>query len=137
MQITRSTDLASRAGPPEYFTGAVMIEAVPTPGAPARLNAARVTFQPGARTFWHTHPLGQTLLVLEGECRAQSEGGPVQSLVPGDTVFFAPGEKHWHGAGPEAPMTHLALQEAQDGVAAHWLEAVSAEQYGGAPQGGF
>ncbi len=132
MQITRSADHDSRPGNPEYFTGTVTLEAVPTPDAPARLNAARVTFEPGARTFWHTHPLGQTLVVLSGTCLAQTDGGAVMRLVPGDTVVFAPGEKHWHGAGPDAPMTHLAMQEAQDGSAADWLEEVTDAQYSSA-----
>ncbi|MFZ5964969.1 (R)-mandelonitrile lyase [Thalassococcus sp. BH17M4-6] len=131
MQITRSADHDSRPGNPAYFTGSVTLEQVPTPEAPARLNAARVTFAPGARTFWHTHPLGQTLVVLSGTCLAQTDGGPLQTLQPGDTVWFAPGEKHWHGAGPDGAMTHLALQEAQDGSAADWLEEVSAQQYSG------
>ncbi|MGR3270548.1 cupin domain-containing protein [Thalassococcus profundi] len=131
MQITRSADHDSRSGNSDYFTGTVTLEPVPTPDAPARLNAARVTFGPGARTFWHTHPLGQTLLVLSGTCLAQTDGGAVMRLDPGDTVFFAPGEKHWHGAGPDAPMTHLAMQEAQDGSAADWLEEVTDAQYAG------
>jgi quercetin dioxygenase-like cupin family protein len=131
MHITRRTVHPSRPGPTSYFTGTVTLESVPTPADPARLNAARVTFEPGARTFWHTHPLGQTLLILSGACRVQTDGGPVQTLQPGDTVWFAPGEKHWHGAGPDAAMTHLALQEAVDGSAADWLEAVSDADYAG------
>ncbi len=133
MQITRSGQHDQRSGPSEYFTGAVQIVAVPTPTAPGRLNAARVTFQPGARTAWHTHPFGQTLVVLSGEGRAQTEGGPVQALHVGDTLWFAPGEKHWHGAAPDSTMCHLALQEAKDGSAADWLEQVSDADYTAAP----
>ena len=98
---------------------------------PARIRAATVTFEPGARTAWHTHPLGQTLVVLSGAGLAQTDGGPVTPLRPGDTVWFAPGEKHWHGAAPDCAMSHLALQEALDGKAVDWLEHVSDAQYGG------
>lgn len=129
MHITRSADRSASPGNPAYFTGTVTLEPIQTPDAPARLNAARVTFEPGARTFWHTHPLGQTLLILSGTCRAQSQGHPVQTLHTGDSVHFAPGEKHWHGAGPDGAMTHLALQEAQNGSAADWLEEVSEADY--------
>jgi quercetin dioxygenase-like cupin family protein len=96
---------------------------------PARVRAASVTFEPGARTNWHTHPLGQTLIITAGFGRAQTEGGPVRELRPGDVVWFSPGEKHWHGAGVETAMTHIAIQEAQDGVTADWLEPVSDGDY--------
>jgi quercetin dioxygenase-like cupin family protein len=99
--------------------------------APARVRAARVTFAPGARTNWHTHPLGQTLHVVAGCGLAQSWGGPVRDIRPGDTVWFAPGEKHWHGAGPNSAMVHIAMQEALDGGVVAWLERVTDEQYGG------
>lgn len=99
--------------------------------SPARVRAVLVTFEPGARTAWHTHPLGQTLLVTSGCGLAQSWGGEVQEIRPGDAIWFAPGEKHWHGAGPKTAMSHIAIQEALDGKAADWLEKVSDDQYGG------
>ncbi|MGY9046035.1 MAG: (R)-mandelonitrile lyase [Rhodobacterales bacterium] len=133
MQITRAGAQATNPGPAAYFTGEVTIEPVPTPGAPSRVNAARVTFQPGARTAWHTHPYGQTLVILSGLGRAQTDGGPVQALNPGDTLFFAPGERHWHGAAPDSALCHLALQEAKDGSAADWLEQVSEAEYSAPP----
>ena len=97
--------------------------------APARAAGNAVTFEPGARTAWHTHPLGQTLIVTAGSGRAQREGGPVEEIYPGDVVWFAPGEKHWHGAAPTTAMTHIAIQEALDGKAVEWMEKVSDEQY--------
>lgn len=120
-----------RRGPAEWFTGAVTMVPVIDAPAPARLRAAMVSFAAGARTHWHTHPLGQAIHVVEGRGRAQAEGGPVIRLGPGDTVWFAPGEVHWHGADPDAGMTHLAMQEAEEGIAVTWLEAVSDEDYGG------
>lgn len=129
MQITRAGTHPSGQGPAAYFTGAVRIDPVITAPEPARLQAAQVTFEPGARTAWHTHPLGQTLIITAGLGRAQTAGGPLQLLRPGDVVWFAPHEKHWHGAAPETGMSHLALQEAQDGAAVDWLEPVSDADY--------
>ena len=135
MDIIPNGSRASSAGSPEYFTGTVRIDPIHSAPDPARLRAVVVTFEPAARTAWHTHPLGQTLHVLTGVGLAQSWGGPIREIRPGDTVWFAPGEKHWHGAGPEVAMTHLAMQEALDGTAVAWLEAVSDDQYGGAREG--
>lgn len=114
---------------PDYFTGTVRMDPLISAPAPARLNAVSVTFEPGARTHWHTHPLGQTLIVTTGLGRAQKEGEPLQILRPGDVVWFEPGEKHWHGAAPDCAMTHIAAQEAQDGSAATWLDPVSDADY--------
>ncbi|WP_299563791.1 cupin domain-containing protein [uncultured Sulfitobacter sp.] len=119
----------SGTGPAEYFTGTVRMDPLITAPDPARLRGATVTFEPGARTAWHTHPLGQTLIVTAGLGRAQREGGPVEILRPGDTVWFEPGEKHWHGAAPDCAMTHIALQEALDGSAVTWMEHVTDAQY--------
>lgn len=130
MEITQNGARPSGRGEADYFTGHVRMEPVITAPAPARLRAVRVTFEPGARTAWHTHPLGQTLLVLSGLGLAQSEGGPVREIRPGDTIWFAPGEKHWHGAAPQNAMTHLAMQEAQDGSAVTWMEHVTDADYG-------
>jgi len=124
MDITRSDSRAHKRADPAYFTGTVWQEPVIEAPEPARVRALRVTFEPGARTAWHTHPLGQTLHVTVGCGRIQSRGGPVRTIRAGDTVWIPPGEEHWHGAAPDALMTHLAMQEAQDGVAAHWLEPV-------------
>lgn len=129
MEITANGTRPSGRGEEAYFTGHVRMEPVITAPAPARLRAVRVTFEPAARTAWHTHPLGQTLLVLSGLGLAQSWGGPVRTIRPGDTIWFAPGEKHWHGAAPANAMTHLALQEAQDGSAVTWLEHVTDADY--------
>lgn len=129
MKIIPSTERASRAGPDEYFTGNVRLDPLVNTPEPARLQGAQVTFEPGARTAWHTHPLGQTLLVTTGVGRAQSEDGPVFMLRPGDVVWFEPGEKHWHGASPDTGMSHIALQEALDGVAVTWLEQVTDADY--------
>ncbi|MBP7000369.1 cupin domain-containing protein [Amaricoccus sp.] len=129
MDVTRIGSAPPRRGPAEYFTGEVRIDPVAEPPAPARVVAASVSFEPGARTAWHTHPLGQTLVVTAGLGRAQAWGGPVRELRPGDVVWFPPGEKHWHGAGPGTAMTHLAIQEALDGRAADWLEQVDDIQY--------
>ena len=130
MKITPCGSVPNRAGPGDYFTGAVWLNPVIAADAPARLNAALVHFAPGARTFWHTHPLGQTLHVVSGSGLAQSEGGPVQQIRAGDTIWFSAGEKHWHGAGPDTAMSHMAMQEALDGVTAEWMEQVSEEDYG-------
>jgi quercetin dioxygenase-like cupin family protein len=119
------------AGSPDYFTGNVRVESLQQAPAPARVVVASVTFEPGARTAWHTHPLGQTLIVTAGLGLAQREGGPIQEIRPGDVLWFAPGEKHWHGASPSSAMTHTAIQEHLDGKTADWLEKVSDAQYGG------
>ena len=131
MDITRNGSQPSRAGSPDYFTGRVRLDQPFAAPAPARLRGAIVTFEPGARTAWHTHPLGQTLIVTAGLGRAQREGGPVEEIRPGEIVWFAPGEKHWHGAAPETGMSHIALQEAQDGEVVAWLEPVTDAQYRG------
>lgn len=131
MDITRSGTQPSSRGPDDYFTGAVRIDA-PFSGGGA-LSGATVTFEPGARTAWHTHPLGQTIIVTSGLGRVQREGGPIEEVRPGDVVFFAPQEKHWHGAGPDTAMTHLAIAETKDGKAADWMEKVSDDDYAGLP----
>jgi quercetin dioxygenase-like cupin family protein len=130
MDIKRCGSRASTKGSPDYFTGSVRMDPVIDAPDPARIRSAIVTFEPGARTAWHTHPLGQTLLVLSGLGRAQKAGGPVEEIRPGDTVWFEPGERHWHGASPTAAMTHLAMHEALNGKHVDWLEHVSDEQYG-------
>ena len=130
MDIKRSGTDASAAGPTEYFTGAVRIDARFAGSDGARVGGATVTFEPGARTAWHTHPLGQTLLVLSGLGRAQREGGPIEEIRPGDIVWFPPGEKHWHGAAPTVAMSHVAIAEAEDGKVVEWLEKVTDTQYG-------
>lgn len=129
MQIIRAETRVSKPADAAYFTGRVWQEAVHDAPAPARLRALRVTFEPGARTAWHTHPLGQTLHVLSGTGLIARRDGPPQIIRPGDTVWIAPGEEHWHGARPDSVMCHLALQEAQDGRAADWLEQVSDADY--------
>lgn len=131
MEIMKSASRDATQGPAEYFTGEVRIDPIHSAPEPARLRAVIVTFQPTARTAWHTHPLGQTLHVLSGVGLAQSQGGPIREIHPGDTVWFAPGEKHWHGAAPDQAMTHLAMQEAQDGDAVTWMTHVSDEEYAG------
>ncbi len=127
MKITRSGEVASRTAPPDYFTGTVRLDA-PFSGSGA-LSGVTVTFEPGARTAWHTHPLGQTILVVSGSGRTQRAGGPVEELRPGDVVFFEPGEKHWHGASPQCAMTHIAIAEMENGSPVTWLEKVSDEDY--------
>src|SRR5271166_6833546 len=117
MEIKRSGSQPSVKGPAEYFTGTVRIDAPFSGQEPARLGGATVTFEPGARTAWHTHPLGQTLIVTSGLGWAQRERGPIEEIRPGDLVWFAPGEKHWHGATPTTAMTHIAIQERLDGKA--------------------
>ena len=129
MDIKRSGAEASRKGPAEWFTGAVRIDALAQAPAPARVSAASVTFEPGARTAWHTHPLGQTLIVTFGRGWAQRDGGLIEEIRPGDVVWFPPGEKHWHGATATTAMTHIAIQEALDGKAVEWLEKVGDTQY--------
>ena len=125
MEIRRAGSQLPFPGPPDWFTGTVEVTPLFQAPAPARVAGASVRFEPGARTAWHTHPLGQTLLVTEGLGWAQREGGPVEELRPGDVVWFAPGEKHWHGATASTGMTHLAVQESLDGKNVEWLEAVS------------
>lgn len=129
MDIKRSGSQLSGKGPAEYFTGAVRVDPLFNPPAPARAFGASVTFEPGTRTAWHTHPLGQTLIVTSGCGRAQCWGAQVQEIRPGDVIWIPPGEKHWHGAAPTTAMTHLAIQEQLDGIAADWMEHVSEEQY--------
>jgi quercetin dioxygenase-like cupin family protein len=119
----------TRVAPPEYFTGNVMQDPIIATAAPARLVANSVSFQAGARTAWHTHPLGQTLYVIAGLGRIQTKGGPIREIRPGDVVWIPPGEKHWHGASPTNGMTHLAMQEALDGNAVTWMEKVTDEEY--------
>ena len=134
MRITRAGSQPSRPGPAEWFTGRVRLDAPITTEAPARLAGALVTFEAGARTNWHSHPLGPTLLVTAGLGRAQREGGPVEDIRPGDLVWFAPGERHWHGAAPDCAMTHLALQEADEtGSAVTWQEPVTDQDYNARP----
>jgi quercetin dioxygenase-like cupin family protein len=129
MEIKRAGSVPSGKGEPEYFTGAVRRDDLINAPAPARILAASVTFEPGARTAWHTHPLGQTLVVTAGCGRVQLWGGPIQEIRPGDVVWIAPGEKHWHGAAPTTALTHIAMQEKHDGKAVEWLEKVTDEQY--------
>ena len=130
MQITRSGSQPSGKGPAEYFTGVVRVDPVFQAPNPARVSGASVTFEPGARTAWHTHPLGQTLIVIAGSGSVQREGGSIEEIHPGDVIWFPPGEKHWHGASPTTAMTHIAIQEQLNGKAVDWLEKVSDEQYG-------
>jgi Uncharacterized conserved protein, contains double-stranded beta-helix domain len=135
MEIFAAETRPSRRAASEYFTGVVWQDPVIEAPAPARVRALRVAFEPGARTAWHTHPLGQTLHVLSGVGRVQSAGGPVRVIRPGDTVWIPPDEKHWHGAAPDQAMTHLAIQEALDGSAVTWMEHVSDADYAAAPEG--
>ncbi len=131
MDIKRAGSSASTRGPADYFTGVVRIDPLFPVSAPARAAGNAVSFEPGARTAWHTHPLGQVLIVTMGCGRTQREGGPIEEIRPGDVVVFAPGEKHWHGAAPTTAMTHIAIQEALDGKAVEWMEKVSDQQYQG------
>lgn len=131
MDIIRAGTRPSAKGPADWFTGTVRIDPLFNPHDPERVQGASVTFEPGARTAWHTHPLGQTLIVTAGFGRVQRWGGPVEEIRPGDTVWFPPGEKHWHGAAPQTALTHIALQEVKDGKVVDWLEHVSDDQYGG------
>ena len=133
MEITRNS-LATAAGPSDWFTGAVYVDAVATPAGSSRVSASSVHFTPGARTAWHTHPNGQTIWVVEGAGLCQRRGGPVEVIRPGDRVFFEPGEEHWHGAHPTRLMTHIALLDVDDeGNAARWGDHVSDEEYAQAP----
>jgi quercetin dioxygenase-like cupin family protein len=129
MEITRSGSRPSGKGPDEYFSGAVRVDPLFQAPDPARAVGAWVTFEPGARTAWHTHPLGQTLIVTAGCGWAQREGGPIEEIHPGDVVWFPPGEKHWHGATPTTAMTHLAIQEAEGGKTVDWMQKVSDDEY--------
>jgi quercetin dioxygenase-like cupin family protein len=131
VQITRPSG-ETRIGPKEWFTGAVYIDTVATPSGSSRLSASSVHFTPGARTAWHTHPNGQTIYVTEGVGKCQRRGGPVETIHPGDRVFFEPGEEHWHGAAPDRFMTHLAMLDVDDaGKSADWGDHVADEEYGG------
>ena len=129
MEIKRNGSQSSGKGPADWFTGAVRIDPLFQAPAPARVQGASVTFEPGARTAWHTHPLGQTLIVTSGFGWAQHWGGQVEEIRAGDVVWFAPGEKHWHGATATTGMTHVAVQEQLDGKVVEWMEQVSDEQY--------
>ena len=131
MEINRVGSRPSATGPADYFTGGVRIDPLFDAAEPARTSAALVTFEPGARTAWHTHPLGQRLIVTAGCGRVQRWGSPIEEIRPGDVVLIAPDEKHWHGAAPTTAVSHLAIQETLDGRAADWLEHVSDEQYQG------
>ena len=129
MDISRNGSQPSKTGPSDWFTGKTRIDPLFAAHDPARAAAASVTFEPGARTAWHTHPLGQTLIVTAGLGRVQVWEGPIQEIRPGDVVWFPPGEKHWHGASPTAAMTHIAIQEQVDGTPVEWMEHVTDEQY--------
>jgi quercetin dioxygenase-like cupin family protein len=131
MKIIPCGSVATKQAPEAYFTGRVLQTPIIEREEPARLRALMVQFEPGARTAWHTHPLGQTLFVVSGAGLVQSWGEPARDIRAGDTISFAPGEKHWHGAGPTTAMAHIAMQEALDGVTADWMEKVTDEQYGG------
>ena len=131
MEIRRTGSQPSAPGPAGWFTGTVRIDPLFSAQPPARVACASVTFEPGARTAWHTHPLGQTLVVTSGSGLAQREGGPVEAIRPGDVVWFEPGERHWHGASPATAMTHTAIQEQLVGSAVTWMEHVTDEQYRG------
>ncbi len=131
MDIKRAGSQPSGRGPAEYFTGTVRVDPLFQAPAPARAAGASVTFEPGARTAWHTHPLGQTLIVTAGYGRVQRWEGKIEEVRPGDIVWFPPGEKHWHGASPTTAMAHLAIQEGLDGTVVNWMEHVTDEQYDG------
>jgi quercetin dioxygenase-like cupin family protein len=129
MEIKRIESQRSTTGPADWFTGAVRIQPLFEAPEPARVRGASVKFEPGARTAWHAHPLGQTLIVTSGLGWAQREGGPIEEIRPGDVVWFAPNEKHWHGATPTKAMTHIAIQEALEGKVVDWMEHVTQRQY--------
>ncbi|ARM88746.1 cupin 2 domain-containing protein [Rhizobium sp. CIAT894] len=129
MNIKRSGSQPSARGPSDWFTGSVRIDPLFAVTGPARAAGASVTFEPGARTAWHTHPLGQTLIVTSGCGRVQRDGGPVEEIHAGDVVWFSPGERHWHGASPTTAMTHIAIQEQLDGKVVDWMEHVTDRQY--------
>jgi len=130
MKITRSGSASSNEGPAEYFTGTVRIDPLFQAEEPGRVSGLYITFEPGARTAWHTHPAGQTLIVTFGRGCVQREGGLVEEITQGDIVWFPAGEKHWHGASPDTAMSHIAIQESVDGSQVKWMEKVSEEQYG-------
>ncbi|HEU5018999.1 MAG TPA: cupin domain-containing protein [Pseudolabrys sp.] len=129
MEITRSGSKSSTKGPADWFTGTVRVDPLFTAPNPAHVSCASVTFEPGARTAWHTHPLGQTLIVTFGCGWVQREGGAIEEIRPGDVVWFPPGEKHWHGATPTTAMVHIAIQESQNGKNVNWMEKVTDQQY--------
>ena len=129
MKITRAGSQASLKGPAEWFTGTVRVDPLFQAAEPGRVGGGHVTFEPGARSAWHTHPLGQTLIVTSGLGWAQAEGGPIEEIRPGDVIWFPAGLKHWHGATPTTAMTHIAITESLDGKNADWMEKVSDEQY--------
>ena len=129
MEIIRAGSRPTRRAPAESFTGTVWQDPIITPQPPMQLNSSRVAFEPGARTAWHTHPLGQTLYVIQGIGRVQAKGGPIREIRPGDVVWIPPGEKHWHGAAPTTGMVHIAMQEALDGSHVTWMEHVTDEEY--------
>lgn len=131
MKITRAGSTPSAKGPEDYFTGTVRIDPLFSAEEPGRVAGALVTFEPGARTAWHTHPAGQTLIVTSGLGLAQREGGPIEEIRPGDVVWFPADERHWHGASPQTAMSHIAIQEAIDGTPVTWMEKVTDDQYRG------
>jgi quercetin dioxygenase-like cupin family protein len=133
MNVIRSNFLPTRRGPAEWFTGTVWIENLAPEAGPAGVRAARVSFEPGARTAWHSHPAGQTLHILSGGGWVQRAGAPAVAVLPGDSVWFAPGERHWHGAGPNCSMVHLAVQAEPDGRQTEWFEKVSDQEYQNCP----
>jgi quercetin dioxygenase-like cupin family protein len=136
MRITRAGSQPSAKGPADYFTGTVRVDPIFQAGEPARVSGGHVTFEPGARSAWHTHPLGQTLIVTSGLGWAQAEGGPIEEIRPGDVVWFPSGLRHWHGASPTTAMTHIAITEFENGKNVEWLEKVSDEQYRTGPKRG-
>jgi len=129
MEIIQAGSRPTRRGPKESFTGTVWQDPIITPQAPMRIVSSRVAFEPGARTAWHTHPLGQTLYVIAGVGRFQSKGGPIREIRPGDVVWISPGEKHWHGGSPTTGMVHIAIQESLDGSHVNWMEQVTDAEY--------
>ena len=135
MEIKRAGSQPSAKGPSDWFTGTVRIDSPFKGSDAARVSGAIVTFEPGARTAWHTHPLGQTIYITDGVGLVQREGGPVQVVRPGDVVFFEPNERHWHGASPKVGMVHIAMQEAKDGKHVDWAEQVTDAQYLSTPEG--
>jgi quercetin dioxygenase-like cupin family protein len=135
MDIYLAGSRPTRRASSDWFTGTVWQDPINTPPAPARVNSARVAFEPGARTAWHTHPLGQTLFVVSGVGRVQTKGGPIREIRPGDTVWIPPNEKHWHGASPNNGMVHIAMHESLDGTHVTWMEQVTDAEYSAAVGG--
>ncbi len=129
MDIHKANSRSTTFAGADYFTGTVMMDPIVTAPEPARVRALRVSFSPGARTNWHTHPLGQTLYVISGVGRIQKQGEAIQEILPGDTIWIAPGERHWHGAAPDHAMSHIAIQEELEGKSVNWLEQVADEEY--------